>query len=106
MNVAVFGSFGKRVLAPGWTKETAVSFFGSGEFNLAGVEPGGNARLIAVAIFGGIDVIVDEGTRVTMTGFSLFGGREVVVVAGAGPAVQLHAVAVFGSVKAKPPLGD
>jgi hypothetical protein len=106
MNVAVFGSFGKRMLAPGWTKETAVAFFGSGEFDLTQVEPGGNARFIATAVFGGINIIVDEGTRVTMSGFSLLGRREVEVVAGDGAAIQLHAIAVFGHIKVKPPPGE
>ena len=81
MNVAIFGGFGKRMLSSGWTKETAVAFAGGGEFDLTGVVPGENAQLTAVAIFGGIDIIVDEGTQVTMSGFSLFGSREVKVAA-------------------------
>ena len=105
MNIAVFGGFGKRALAPGWTGETAVSLFGRGEFDLTGVEPGEDARLVAVAVFGGIALIVDEGTRVTMSGFSLFGRREVEVVAGDGPAIRLHAVAVFGRIDVKTPPG-
>ena len=60
MNIVVFGSFGKRMLAPGWTKETAVALAGGGDFDLTGVEPGENARLTAVAVFGGIDIIVDD----------------------------------------------
>ncbi len=103
MNVAIFGGFGKRMLADGWTKETALALLGGGEFDLTGVTHGEGARLTAVAIFGGVDVIIDEGAKVTMSGFSLFGGREVTVPAGDGPAVKIRAVAVFGSVKVRPP---
>ena len=103
MNIAVFGGFGKRMLSPGWTRETAVAVAGGGEFDLTDIAPGENAHLTAVAIFGGIDVIVDEGTQVTMTGFRLFGSREVTVVAGDGPAIQVRAFALFGGVEVRPP---
>lgn len=103
MNVAVFGSFGKRMLAPGWRNETALAFVGGGEFDLTGVEPGDGARLRAIAIFGSIDIIVDEGTNVTMSGFSVFGSRDVKVTPGAGPHMGVRGVAVFGSVDVEPP---
>lgn len=98
MNVAVFGSFGKRMLAPGWTKERAVAFFGGGDFDLTGIEAGEDARLTATAIFGSIDVIVDEGTQVTVTGFSFFGSRDVKIEPSDQPAIHIRAVAIFGSV--------
>lgn len=103
MNIAVFGSFGQRVLASGWSRETAVALLGGGDFDLTGVVPGDGARLTAVAIFGGIDVIVDEGTQVTMGGFSLFGSRVVKVTPGDGPAMRVRAVVFFGSVEVRPP---
>ena len=103
MNVAIFGGFGKRMLAPGWTKETAIAFAGGGDFDLTEVAPGEDARLTAIAVFGGIDIVVDEGTQVSMSGFSLFGGRDVDVAAGQGPALHIRAVAVFGSVEVKAP---
>jgi hypothetical protein len=103
MNVAIFGAFGKRMLAPGWTKETALAFVGGGEFDLTDVAPGENAQLTAIAVFGGIDIVVDEGTQVTMSGFSLFGGRDVEVTAGQGPSLHIRAVAVFGGVEVKAP---
>lgn len=105
MNIAIFGSFGERLLAPGWVKQTALAFLGGGDFDLTGVEPGADAQLTAIAVFGGIDIIMDEGTRITMDGFSLFGSREVEVVPGDGPAVHIRSYAVFGSVEVKPP-GD
>ena len=103
MNVAIFGGFGNRMLAPGWTKETAVAILGGGVFNLTGVTPGENATLTAIAFFGGIEVVVDEGVAVTMSGFSLFGGREVTVEAGDGPPMSVRAFSFFGGVSVKSP---
>ena len=80
MNIAIFGSFGRRMLAAGWVQQSALAFLGGGDFDLTGVEPGPGAQLTAIAVFGGIDIIVDEGTQVTMDGFSLFGSREVEIV--------------------------
>jgi hypothetical protein len=102
MNVAIFGSFGKRMLAAGWVKQTALALLGGGDFDLTGVTPGPDAQLTAIAVMGGIDIIVDEGTQVTMDGFSLFGSRDVEVAPASGPAVHIRAYAVFGSVEVKP----
>ena len=101
MNAAIFGGFGKRMLASGWTKETALAFAGGGEFDLSEVTPGAGAQLTAIAVFGGIDIVVDEGTQVTMDGFSMFGSREVEVVPTDGPAIHIRAYAIFGSVEVK-----
>jgi len=103
MNVAVFGGFGRRMLAAGWTKETAVAFLGGGDFDLTGIEPGEGATLTAVAVLGGIDIILDEGTQVTVSGFSLLGGRDVTVEPGDGPSVRVRAYAVLGGIDVKPP---
>lgn len=103
MNAAIFGGFGKRMLASGWTKETALAFAGGGEFDLSEVTPGAGAQLTAIAVFGGIDIIVDEGTQITMSGFSVFGGREVEVAPGQGPPVHIRAYALFGAIEVKPP---
>ncbi len=56
MNGAVFGSFGERMLADGWTRETAFALAGGGDFDLTGVTPGESATLTAIAVFGGVDV--------------------------------------------------
>ena len=103
MNVVIFGSFGKRMLAAGWKKETAIALAGGGDFDLTGIEPGENARLTAVAIFGGIDVVVDDNTNVTMGGFSMFGSREVTVSGGDGPTIRVRAFALFGGIDVAPP---
>jgi hypothetical protein len=84
-------------------RESAVAVFGGMELDLREAElPAGGLRLSAVAVFGGIDVTVPEGTRVELSGFSLFGGRKVHEGDGyAGPdafVLRVHAVAVFGGV--------
>lgn len=103
MNLALFGGFGKRPLAPGWGDETAVAIFGGGEIDLTASPPGPAARLTAVAVFGGIEITVPEGTRVALSGFGIFGGRDVRVVPGDGPELRLRAYAVFGGVEVRPP---
>ena len=100
MNLAIFGGFGKP-LAPGWSKETAVAIFGGGELDLVGAPPVQNARLTAVAILGGLSVLVPPGSRVRMSGLSLLGGRAVKSRQGDGPEILVHAVAVLGGIEIK-----
>ena len=75
--------------------------FGGGEFDLTGIRPGDGAHLTAIAVFGGIEIIVDPGTQVTMSGFSLAGSRDIEVTPGDGPAFSLRAIAILGSVEVK-----
>lgn len=106
MNIVVFGSFGKRVLPPGWTKDTTVAVLGSGTFDLTAVAAGDNPRLTAVAILGSVTIVADPGTNIALSGFSLFGSRNVEVVGGDGPTIRLRAIVLFGSVIVKPPKHD
>ncbi len=101
MNLAIFGGFGERPLAPGWTKETAIAVLGGGEFDLTGAPPGPDARLTAVAVLGGIEIKVAPGTRVTMSGLSFLGGRDAKVAPGDGPELHLNATAILGGVEIK-----
>ncbi len=101
MNVAIFGGFGKRPFAPGWTKQTAVAILGGGDLDLTASAPGEGARLTAVAVLGRVAIRVPPGTRVTMSGLSLFGGRSVDVQAGDGPALALRAFAILGGLEVK-----
>ena len=101
MNWAVLGGFGKAPLPGGWTNESAVAFLGGGELDLAASSPGREPQLTAVAILGGIDVLVPPGSRVSMSGLSLLGGREVKMEPGDGPAINVRAYAVLGGVEVK-----
>jgi hypothetical protein len=87
-------------------RETAVAVFGGVELDLRDAElPAGGMELSAWAVFGGVDVIVPEGTHVELSGVAVFGGRD--VRGGEGPAgpdpfvLRVHAVAVFGGVNVK-----
>ncbi len=101
MNVAVFGGFGKAPLAPGWKHQTALALFGGGDLDLTASRPGDDARLTAIAVFGGIDVRVPAGTSVALSGLSLLGGRDVKVPPGDGPVLRVRAFAVLGGVTVK-----
>ena len=101
MNWAILGGFGKVPFAPGWTRETAVAFLGGGELDLAASQPGAEAQLTAVAAFGGIDVLVPQGGRVSLSGLSLFGGRQLELEPGDGPLIRIRAYALFGGVNVK-----
>ena len=105
MNVALFGGFAKTPLAPGWRRETAIALLGGGDLDLAAATPADDARLTAIAVFGGIDVRVPAGARIAMSGFSLLGGREVKVPPGDGPTIRIRAVAIFGGVTVQPSEG-
>ncbi len=102
MNVALFGGFAKAPFAPGWRRETALALLGGGDLDLGAVTPAADARLTAIALFGGIDVRVPAGARIAMSGLSLFGGREVKVPPGDGPTIRVRAFAIFGGVAIRP----
>jgi hypothetical protein len=99
MNIAILGGFGKRPLAPGWKRETAVAALGGGEFDLSDAPPSQGGRLVVVAVLGGIKVRVAPGTKVTMHGFSFMGGRHALVAPGDGPELHITAVAILGAVR-------
>ncbi len=103
MNLAMFGGFGKVPPPPGWRRQLAVAVLGGGELDLTHAEPAEDACLTAIALLGGIDIKVPEGTRVAMSGLSLLGGRDVKVPPGDGPTVRVRAVAVLGGVSVATP---
>jgi hypothetical protein len=87
------------MLASGWTREAALSIFGSEEFDLTQVDPSRDSQFTAIAIFGRITAVVEEGSRVAMSGFNLFGRREVKVSPGDGPDMRVRAIPVFGRIE-------
>lgn len=97
MDVAILGGRAYR-FPPDWQKETIVSVFGGADLDsTAGA--GSGARLTAVAVCGSVKLRVPAGSRVSMSGVSLLGGRKVSVAPGDGPEIAVKAVSVFGSVK-------
>jgi hypothetical protein len=67
MNVAIFGGFEKRPLAPGWRKETLVAILGGGDADLADAPPGPDAQLTAIAILGGIKLVVPPASSAAVS---------------------------------------
>jgi hypothetical protein len=102
MNLAVLGGFGKKPFAPGWKKETAAAVLGGGEIDLTSSPPAPDGgHLTAVALLGGIDVRVPPGSRVSMSGLSFLGGREVTVEPNGGPEIAIRGIAILGGIEVK-----
>lgn len=102
MNLAIFSALNRRPFPPGWTKETLVGIFGGGEVDLTTSPPGPGAQLTAVAIFGGIDIVVAPGTRVSVSGFGFLGDRDVrVSQQGDGPEIKMSLWTVLGGISVK-----
>jgi hypothetical protein len=102
MNLAVLGGFGKKPFAPGWKKETAAAVLGGGEIDLTSSPPAPEgAHLTAVAVLGGIQVRVPPGTRVSLSGLSFLGGREVTVEPNGGPEIAIRGIAILGGIEVK-----
>ncbi len=107
MNVAVFGGLERRLFPPGWTKETVIAIFAGGELDLSSSPSGPDARLTVVAILSGFKILVAPGTRVSVGGFGLLGGRGVKVSQGAdGPEIKMSLWAVLGGIEVKEPGPD
>lgn len=101
MNVAIFGGL-KRPFPPGWTKETVIAILGGADLDLSSSQPGLDARLTAVAILGGVKILVAPGTRVSLSGFGLLGGRDVKVSPnGDGPEISMSLWAFLGGIEVK-----
>ena len=100
MNLVIFGGLGRRPFPPGWTKETVIAIFGGGLLDLSHSPPGPDARLTVVAIFGGMKILVAADTRVSVSGFSLLGGRDVKVSqSGDGPVIKMSLWAFLGGIE-------
>jgi hypothetical protein len=94
MDVSILG--GRSVTLPaGWAQRTLVSVLGGMDVDARAI-PGPGAALTFVAVFGGADIKVAKGARVSLGGFSLLGGRRVETTPGEGPEINVRAFTVFG----------
>lgn len=96
IQVSIFGS-SVTGTAPGWTKETVASVIGSLKLDLSGSPPAEGARLTVVAVVGVNKIILPRGTRVSVSGLSIFGSRKVKITQGDGPAVSVAVYALLGA---------
>lgn len=103
--VAIFSEFTRkgRWSAAGVFK--ALALFGGGTVDLReALLTGGEVRIRAFAIFGGVDVIVPEEATVHITGIGIMGGFDQ-AASGAGqpgaPRVTISGLALFGGVSVR-----
>ena len=72
----------------------------AGDIDLSSSPPGPDARLTAVAILGGVKILLSPGTRVSVSGIGLLGGREVKVSqSGEGPEVKMSLWSFLGGIE-------
>jgi len=98
VQVSIFGSTVTGA-APGWTRETVVSVLGSLNLDLSSSPPADGARLTVAALVGSNRIVLPPGTRVSVSGLSIFGARRVSVSQGDGPAISVAVYALLGSTK-------
>jgi hypothetical protein len=103
VNVGILGGLDRKPIGPGWTKETIVALLGGAKVDLTESPPGPAARLTAIAILGGVEIVVPAGSRVSTGGMSFLGGRSVRVTPGHGPELRMRLVALLGGIEVKEP---
>jgi len=87
-------------------KTKALAIMGGIELDLRNAEiEGSEVTITAVAIMGGIDIIVPEGVIVHMQGFALMGGKDVKVadvpILPGAPVIKVRAFPVMGGVSVR-----
>ncbi|HEY6687855.1 MAG TPA: LiaF domain-containing protein [Propionibacteriaceae bacterium] len=94
--------------SPRFRHANVSALFGGATLDLreAGLQPG--ARVDALAMFGGVEVIVPTGWRVQLSGLPIFGGYHdktsgQPILAPDAPVLNVVATAIFGGVEVKNP---
>jgi Domain of unknown function (DUF1707) len=104
--VAVFSGSGRSGPWRPARPTRAVAVFGGCQLDLTAVDLDAETHLVAVAVFGGVEVLVPEGVMVDLGGFAVFGGREDRTSSHAkpgGPVVRIDCRAFFGGVTVRTP---
>ena len=97
MDVAILG--GREITLPGgWERRTLVSILGGAEID-ARATPGEGATLTFVSVFGGANMKVARGARVSVEGFSFLGGRKIDTSPGDGPEIKVRAYTFLGGLR-------
>jgi len=111
LNVSIFGGsdLGKRPWKPGKTLWAITVLGGTDiDFQQAQLEEA-VTKVVCISFLGGTDIIVPPDLPVTVSGFSLFGGRDVKLSKPgtgeptSGKSLHVHAFAILGGVDIKPP---
>ena len=104
--IAVFSGADRKGVWDPPKRLNAIAFFGGSDIDLREVRfPPGGMTITAVAVFGGVDIIVPEGINVEISGAGIFGAfegkkRSSPPVPGA-PTIKVEGVAFFGGVEVK-----
>ncbi|MEI4271320.1 hypothetical protein TEK04_06260 [Klenkia sp. LSe6-5] len=104
--VAVLGGAETVVRSRPFRHATVSALLGGAVLDLREAEVQAGARVDALALFGGVDVVVPPGWRVTLSGLPVFGGFEDKTGADGppppgAPVLDVHATALFGGVEVK-----
>ena len=104
--MAVLGGSATRSRSEHFRHGNVSAVFGGATLDLreAHIEPG--ASVDAMALFGGADVLVPPGTRVSLTGLPIFGGYDDKTrgdgeLPADAPELRVSATAIFGGVSVK-----
>lgn len=105
-SVAIFGGSDTANSSPHFEHADVAAVFGAATLDLRKAIPEPGATVDAVALFGGVDVLVPETWRIEMTGVPLFGGFGDKTDAdgrlGAdAPVLKVVSTAIFGGVEVK-----
>ncbi len=90
--------------SPDFRGGSATAVFGGVDVDLTGAHILDGAEVEAVAVFGGVELVVPPGWRVVVDGPAIFGGNENAVPAPLepdAPTLRVRATAVFGGVEVK-----
>lgn len=101
--VAVFGGSTIKDRSEHLTRAEATAFFGGATLDLREAHIDDVATVDATAIFGGVDVLVPRGWRVSIEGVPIFGGFEDKTEGNGSlpegaPRLDVRATAIFGGV--------
>jgi hypothetical protein len=110
-NISIFGGsdLGKRPWKPGKTLWAITVLGGTDiDFQQAQLEEA-VTKVVCISFLGGTDIIVPPDLPVTVSGFSLLGGRDVklskpeAAEPPSGKSLHIQAFAILGGVDIKPP---
>ena len=102
--MAFFGGTKVRNRAEHLTRAEVSAVFGGATLDLRGAHIDREADVDALALFGGVEVLVPQGWRVTVAGLPIFGGYEDSTGQEAGldaPLLHVNVTAVFGGVNVR-----
>ncbi|HET9249803.1 MAG TPA: LiaF domain-containing protein [Actinomycetota bacterium] len=104
--VVMFGGTKIKERSEHFSHADVSAIFGGATLDLREAHIDREASVDALALFGGVDVVVPEGWRVALGGTPIFGGCEDKTEGNAelddgAPLLRVHATAVFGGVGVK-----